>query len=39
MQLGADFFKWFRFIIELVKVFGKIFGDENDQNEIKKNGF
>lgn len=39
MKLGSDFFHWFRFFVEVVKVFAKIFGDDNDQSELKKNGF
>ena len=39
VTLGKDFFKWFKFVIELVKMFAKIFGDEKDQDELKKNGF
>ncbi len=39
MTFGKDFFLWFRAIIEIVKVLTKIFGDESDQDESKRNGF
>lgn len=39
MDLGQDFFKWFRFAIELMKLLTRIFGNDDDQKELKKNGF
>lgn len=39
IDLGKDFFRWFKFAVELVKLFAKIFGDDADQEELKKNGF
>lgn len=39
IDFGKDFFRWFRFAIELVKIFIKIFGDDNDVDELNKNGF
>lgn len=39
MAFGKEFFSWFRAAIEIIKVLAKIFGDESDQEELKKNGF
>jgi len=39
MILGNDFFRWFRFVIEIVKIFARIFGDDDDKTELDKNGF
>lgn len=39
MTFGATFFKWFRAVIEIVKILARIFGDESDQVDLKKNGF
>lgn len=38
MNLGKDFFKWFQFVIALVKLLTQIFGDDDDKAELKKNG-
>lgn len=37
IDFGQDFFKWFRFAVELVKLFISIFGDDNDKNELQNN--
>lgn len=34
-MFGKDFFKWFAFIIELVKLLSKIFGNGEDAEEIE----
>ncbi len=39
MTFGKNFFLWFKAIIEIVKVMAKIFGDDSDQKDLKKNGF
>jgi len=39
MAIGSDFFKWFRFMIQIVQVFAHLFGDESDKEELVKNGF
>lgn len=39
MKFGSDFFLWFRFVMEIIKLATKVFGDESDQEELKKNGF
>jgi len=38
MLFGKDTFKWFAFIVELIKIFIRIFGDDEDKNELDKNG-
>lgn len=38
MDLGKDTFKWFAFIVELIKLFIKVFGNDNDNEELNKNG-
>lgn len=35
-MFGKDFFKWFYFIIELVKLLSKIFGNGEDSEELDK---
>jgi len=30
-MFGSDFFKWFHFVIELVRLIGKIFGNGEDE--------
>ena len=37
MHIGSDFFLWFRFVIELVKLFISIFGNEDEKEELKNN--
>lgn len=37
IDFGKDFFKWFRFVIEVVKLFISIFGDDDDRNELNHN--
>jgi len=39
MTFGKDFFLWFKAIVEIIKVLTRIFGDDTDQEELKKNGF
>lgn len=36
MHIGSDFFKWFGFIVKLVRLFIEIFGDD-DEKEVAKN--
>jgi len=31
IMFGSDFFKWFHFVIELVRLIGKIFGNGEDE--------
>jgi len=37
MKLGSDFFNWFRFITQVIKLFIQVFGDNDENNELKKN--
>lgn len=39
MKLGRDFFIIWRIVLAIVKVLIEIFGDEDDINEAKSNGF
>jgi len=34
-MFGKDFFKWFQFIIELIRLVSKIFGNGEDAEEIE----
>lgn len=35
MELGSDFFKWFSFVVQAIKLFISIFGNDDDK---AKNG-
>lgn len=40
MKFGADFFKIVTFIVQILRLFGRMFGDEQDRqadDEIQKN--
>lgn len=34
-MFGKDFFKWFQFVIELIKLLSKIFGNGEEAEEIE----
>lgn len=36
MNFGKDFFRILNFAIALIRLFGKIFGDEDTKTEIKE---
>ncbi len=38
MDLGKDTFKWFGFIIQLIRLFITWFGDDNDKEQLDSNG-
>lgn len=38
MKLGSDFYKWFQAFVAIIKVIIEIFGDNDDHDELKKNG-
>lgn len=38
MIFGKDTFKWISFIFQLIKLFTVIFGDDDDKEELNKNG-
>lgn len=33
-MFGKDFYKWFQFVIELIRLLSKIFGNGEDSNEV-----
>jgi len=35
MRLGGDFFKILSFAIQIMRMFGKLFGDDDDKKEIE----
>ena len=35
-MLGKDFFKWFGFVLNAVRMFVRIFGDEQDAKEVQE---
>jgi len=37
MDLGKDFFSWFRFVVATIKLFIQIFGNGEEKNELKRN--
>lgn len=34
--MNSDIFKWFNFIINAMRLFGKIFGSEQEQKEVRE---
>lgn len=34
MQMGKDFFKWFKLIVALVRLIAEIFGDDDDKEQV-----
>lgn len=36
MKFGRDFFKIFNFAIQLLRLFAKIFGDDEDKEAVKE---
>lgn len=37
MQLGSDFFKWFKLLVAIIKLLIETFGNDNDKTELRKN--
>lgn len=35
MFLGANFFKWLNFAVQAIRLLFKIFGDEDDRNNVE----
>lgn len=35
MKFGTDFFKIFNFAIQLLRLFARIFGDEQDKKQVE----
>lgn len=38
MKFGNDIFLWFRFLTGIFKLLKEIFGDDDDKDDIQKNG-
>ena len=38
MRFGSDMWSWLRFVIGLIRLLKQIFGDEEDKEDIEKNG-
>jgi len=38
MKFGSDMWLWLRFVIGLIRLLKEIFGDDEDKEDIKKNG-
>jgi len=36
MKFGADFFKILNLVIQIMRLFAKVFGDEEDKKEVSK---
>lgn len=36
MHLGTDFFRIFNFAIQLVRLFAKIFGDDEEKKQVEE---
>ena len=39
MKIEPSFFSWWRFVTAAIKLFIEIFGDQDSEAELKKNGF
>lgn len=37
MHVGNDFFKWMNFIIQLIRIFIQIFGDDDEKEAANNN--
>lgn len=38
MRIGNDFWMWLKFAIALIKIIFEVFGDDEDRENVKKNG-
>lgn len=38
MKFGNDIWLWLKFVIAIMKLLKEIFGDDEDREDVKKNG-